>query len=201
MSEFARLLAAALAGDPVARGDLLERLRPRIVLWATVRLSRELRAKVDPEDVAQLVLLAVHDGLDRFAGTGEKPFLAWVFSIAEHRVIDLARHFGASKRTPEGDGSIADELARARSGRRSFSRTSPSEAAARSDEIARMHAAMDALPETHRDILRLRDLEEREYPEIVQRLQLKSVGAARTMHCRALVALRDAMDDTGKQSS
>jgi len=201
MSETARLLAAALARDPVARGDLLERLRPRVVLWAAVRLSRELRAKVEPEDVAQLVLLAVHDGLDRFTGATPKQFYAWVFSIAENRVVDLARHFGASKRTPDESAAIAEELTRARSERRSFSRTSPSEAAARSDEIARMHAALDALPDTHRDILRLRDLEERDYPEIVERLQLKSVGAARTMRCRALVALRHAMDHTGNQNS
>src|SRR5262249_56646833 len=51
-------LASALAGSAESRGELLERLRPRLVLWASARLSSALRSKVEPEDVAQGILLA-----------------------------------------------------------------------------------------------------------------------------------------------
>lgn len=197
-SETARLLGGALARDPVALGDLLERLRPRVVLWAATRLSADLKARVDPEDVAQLVLLAVHQDFDRFAGRDQRQLLAWVFSIAENRVRDLARRFGAAKRTPADEQGIALELADARAEARSFSRTSPSEAAARNEAVERMRKAMDTLHETQRTILRLRDLETHGYEEIVAAMGLASVGAARTLRCRALIALRDAMDAGGE---
>ena len=35
---------------------LLERLRPRLVLWASARMSPGLRAKLEPEDAAQEIL-------------------------------------------------------------------------------------------------------------------------------------------------
>ena len=87
------LLLNALDGSKDARGDLLERLRPRIVLWASARLSADLRAKIEPEDVAQEVLLSVHKGLDAFDDTGEKPFFAWLFRVAENRIRDFVDYF------------------------------------------------------------------------------------------------------------
>src|SRR5262245_36725566 len=75
---------ARLGGDR-ERNDLLERLRPRIVLWAAARLSPAMRAKVEPDDVAQEVLMAAHRGLAGFQGTDHRAFLAWVFKIGENR--------------------------------------------------------------------------------------------------------------------
>lgn len=198
-SETARLLRAALARDPVARGDLLERLRPRVVLWAATRLSADLRAKVDAEDVAQMVLLSVHRDFEGFEGGDHARLLAWVFSIAENRVRDVARHFGAMKRS-SGDGDpVAEDLAHARAEPRAFSSTSPSSAAARTEALDRMHRALGTLPEAQRTILRLRDLEMRGYDEIVAAMGLPSTGAARTLRCRALISLRDAMDGGGRR--
>jgi len=192
-SETARLLGAALVRDSDALGDLLERLRPRVVLWVATRLSAELKARIEAEDVAQLVLLSVYTGFGRFAGRERSQLFAWVFSIAENRIRDVARHFGAAKRAHEGESDFEAELARARSGARTFSRTSPSQAAARTEALDRMHLALATLPAMQQAILRLRDLELRTYEEIVETMGLASTGAARTLRCRALIALREAM--------
>ncbi|MHC4940316.1 MAG: RNA polymerase sigma factor [Planctomycetota bacterium] len=191
IGDTAHLLGAALAQDAKALGELMERLRPRIVLWAATRLSPALKAQVEPEDVAQLVLLAIHRDFASFAGNDQPSFLAWVFSIAEHRVQDLARHFGAAKRSLEG---MEMELAEARAEVRSFTQTSPSEVAGRNEALAQMHAALATLPERHQTVLRMRDLEMRSYEVIAQRMGLASIGAARTLRCRALVDLRQAME-------
>lgn len=198
-SETAHLLGAALARDPTALGDLLERLRPRLLLWSATRLSPELKAHVDAEDVAQLVLLAIHRDFARFAGSNRAQFFAWVFSIAENRIRDLARHFGAAKRSAANGDFVDAELAEARAEARRFSRTSPSQAAIRKEALDRMHAALATLPEPQQTILRLRELEMRGYDEIVERMKLPSAGAARTLRCRALVVLRLAMDRGGSQ--
>lgn len=194
--ETGRLLDAALARDDGALGDLLERLRPRLVLWAATRLSPELKAHVDPEDVAQIALLAVHRDFAGFTGSDGGRLLAWVFSVAENRIRDLSRRFGAGKRTP----AAADEVARALAGRRRFSQTSPSQAAVRSEAVRRMHRAIERLSETHQTIVRLRNLEMRDYDEIVAAMELASVGAARTLHCRAMIALRHAMQAEGGEA-
>ena len=61
-----------------------------------------------------------------------------------------------------------------------------------------MYEALQHLPEEQRTILRLRDLEVRGYNEIVEKMNLPSAGAARTLRCRALIALREAMGVEGK---
>ena len=90
------LVERAAGGDAIAQGDLLERLRPRLVLWCANRMAAALRAKVQPEDVAQEVLLALHKALPAFEARGGRAgFLRWVFRIAENRIRDLVDHHGA----------------------------------------------------------------------------------------------------------
>jgi len=171
-------LDEALDGDAEARGLLLERLRPRLCLWASTRLSPAIRAHVDPEDVTQEILLAVHRGLDDFEARGEREFHAWVFRIAENRVRDLADYAGAKKRqaapiTP-------------------FSQTSPSTAAMKTETFTRVHRALATLPEDHQRVIRLRYLEEREVSEVAERMD-RSENAVRILYCRALKALKTAL--------
>src|SRR4029077_18395091 len=51
-----QLLDAAAHGDDLARGQLLERHRPRLRRMVAVRLDRRLAARVDPSDVVQETL-------------------------------------------------------------------------------------------------------------------------------------------------
>lgn len=195
--ETARLLGAALAKESESLGLLLERLRPRIVLWAASRLSPELRAKVEPDDVAQIVLLAVHRSFAQFGGADEGQLLAWVFAIGNNRIKDLARYFGADKRRSEAEEQgIGRDLMSARAEARCFSQTSPSQAAVRRESLTQMRRALQSLEEPQRSVLRMRDLEMRSYHEIVEELNLVSESAARTLRCRALIALRRAMQRT-----
>lgn len=171
-------LAGALAGSEEARGELLERLRPRLVLWAAARLSASLRSKVEPEDVAQDILLAVHRDFGSFEGTDPKSFYRWFFTVAENRIRDLASHFGALKR------KLPPPL--------SFSQTSPSTAAARTEEVARLMRAIQSLPDSHRDAITLIRIEERSVEDAASILG-KSENAVRILYCRALKELRAAL--------
>lgn len=175
-----RLIVKALeTGDEAHRGDMLEYLRPRLVLWATSRLSPGLRAKLEPDDVAQEALMAVHRGIDSFQGTNHRAFLAWMFKIAENRIRDLADHHGAKKRQriePSTD----------------FSQTTPSTTIARSEEVQRVAAALEQLPEDYAEVIRLRRFEEMPVAEIAE-LKGTSANAVRIRYCRALKALKEAL--------
>ena len=170
----------ALAGDSAARGEFLERMRPRLVLWAATRMSAQLRARVEPEDLAQEVLLALHADLDGFDGRADRSFFAWVFRVAENRIRDQAAYHGAQKRqTPEP---------------RSFSQTSPSQAFARKEQAARLLRAIESLPEDYRSVSACAAFEERSVAETATSMQ-RSERAVRTLYWRALGRLRDALGE------
>jgi RNA polymerase sigma-70 factor (ECF subfamily) len=184
ISETQILVERAAQGDELAAGDLLERVRPRLVLWCANRMSPKLRAKLQPEDVAQEVLIRLHRSLGTFRPHGgRRAFLGWMFTVAENRIRDLVDHHGALKRR-----TIVP---------RSLSQTSPSVAAARKENIQLLREAMEDLSADHRSVLQLRRIEERDVEEVA-RLMKRSPGATHTLYWRALGALRQAMRKRGR---
>lgn len=173
-------------GDAAAREALLERLRPRLVLWAAARLGPKLRGETEPEDVAQEALLAVHRRLDEFKGDDRRAFLGWIFTVAENRIRDLADRAGAGKRQ------------RAELPRRE--QTSPSQAAARAELAGHLAEAVARLEEPHRQVIQMRRFEELEVREIARRLD-RSENAVRILYCRAITALREGMKQEGRDSA
>ncbi len=174
-----QLIREALAGDRADSGVLLEHLRPRLVLWVAARMSRDLLTKVEPEDLAQDTLMAVHKALPKFDGNSERRFLGWVFRIAENRIRDQVSLFRATKRQVLPPPH-------------SFTQSSPSTAATRTEQVSRVLEAMAVLSPEHRDVVRLRRLEERETKEIAE-LMDRSENAVRILYCRALKSLRAAL--------
>lgn len=184
--ETTRLLVRAREGDGAAREELLERLRPRLVLWASARLGPALRAEAEAEDIAQEALLAVHRRLDEFRGDDRRAFLGWLFTVAENRIRDLADRAGAEKRRPA-------ELPRR-------AQTTPSQAAARREMAVRLAAAVARLSEPHRQVIQMRRFEEMDVPEIAKALD-RSENAVRILYCRAIAELREGMKQEGRESA
>jgi RNA polymerase sigma factor (sigma-70 family) len=181
--ETTRLLVRARDGDAEAREALLGRLRPRIVLWVSARLGARLSAEVEPEDVAQDVLLALHQRLDEFRGDDRRALLAWIFTVAENRIRDLADRAGAAKRR------------RAETPRRE--QTTPSQAAAREELARKLAEAVARLDEPHRQVIQMRRFEEMEVPEIAGRLA-GAVYAVRILYCGGGAGLRGAIKLAGR---
>ena len=179
-SETGRLIREMLEGNRTAREALLGQLQPRLTLWAASRLSDAMRARLEPGDAAQEIMLTVHRDLDRFEGSEPKAFTRWLFTVAENKLTDLARYEGAKKRQPR-------EL-------REETQTSPSVRAARQDALDRMVGRLAKLSVEDRGVIRMRYLEELSYEEVAAALQV-SVGTARVRVCRALQALREEMSE------
>lgn len=172
-------LRAALGGSSEALSRLLERLRPRLVVWVAGQLSPTLKGEVEPEDLVQEILFAVHRDFAGFEERGEGSFYRWLFTLGRNRIRDLADRVGAEKR-------------RARAPISAPSQTTPSGAASRREEVARMLRAMESLPERHREVLLLVKLEERPVDEVAALLRV-TPNAVRVLHCRALKELRAAL--------
>lgn len=176
------LVQLVRSGDASAREKLLQRLRPRLVLWAATRMSAELRARLDPEDVAQEVLLAVHKDIDRFDGEADRRFFAWLFTVAENRVRDLAGHFAAAKRRDVEPETVAEP--------------GPDVVVMRKEETARVRDALSKLSPDHRRVIQHIRLEERDVADVA-RLLGRTDNAVPILYCRALKELRAALTRDG----
>ena len=174
------LIDGALGGSARARSRLLERLRPRIVLWVSSRLSAQLREVVDAEDVAQEILISVNLGLDKFENRGDRAFFAWLFKIAANRIRDLSDYANAEKRKPIEPIAV--------------SHTTPGSAAIRTEAFERLHEALLCLPRDYRRVIELRRLEERDISEVAAAMD-RSENAVRVLYCRALKALKQFLED------
>ena len=180
-NETGRLIEQVLMGVSDAPQGLWRHLRPRLVLWASTRLSPALRAHLDADDAAQHILTSLHESLPQFQGQDASTFLGWVFKIAEHRLADLGKHHASLKRTPTGKQPPSPREC-----------PSPSEGAVRSEALANMRRHLASLAPNEAEALRLRYLEARDYRQIAALWQCDA-RTARVRVCRALKALRTRM--------
>ena len=88
-AELSRLLRAAIAGDERAYADFLHRIAA--LVRGFVR-RKVVQGGVDPEDVVQETLLAIH--VKRHTWRSDAPVLPWVFAIARFKLIDAFRRRG-----------------------------------------------------------------------------------------------------------
>lgn len=130
---------------------------------------------MEPEDLAQEILLGVHGSLDAFDGDSAGAFYGWVFRIAENRIRDAVDHFGALRRRPVE--------------RAPRDATTPSVAAFRGEIVARVRDAVARLADDHREVVRMHLLEGRDVADVAQAMG-RSPNAVRVLYCRALRALR-----------
>jgi RNA polymerase sigma-70 factor (ECF subfamily) len=101
------LVHRAVDGDEQATHDLLAHVHPLALRYCRTRLSRlPGDARHFVEDLAQEVCVAVLLALPRYKDTG-RPFEAFVFAIAGHKVADLQR---AAMRHPGSTAVPSDEM-------------------------------------------------------------------------------------------
>ena len=88
-SELVRLLHASLAGDEQAYREFLRRAA---LIVRAVAQRKVGKGPIDPEDIVQETLLAVH--LKRHTWRREAPVTPWLHAIARHKLIDAFRRRG-----------------------------------------------------------------------------------------------------------
>jgi RNA polymerase sigma-70 factor (ECF subfamily) len=140
------LAVRAQAGDEAAFVELVERYSPRLRYFL-----RKLVGRSDVEDQLQEVWLDVFRHLPRLADP--QALRAWLYRIARDRAFGRLRK---SRREEPLDDSQAIDPAAANGDL--FT----------AEDAARIHAALDRLPEDQREVLVLRFLEEMSYEEIAR---------------------------------
>jgi RNA polymerase sigma-70 factor, ECF subfamily len=170
-------VGAAVDGDPRAIDRVLASIRPLVVRYCRARVGRQERSFASADDVAQEVCLAVLTALPGYRDQG-RPFLAFVYGIAAHKVADAHRAAGRNRSEPVAD--VPDEPE---------TDAGPEQRAMQQDLTRRMRDLLDVLPDKQRDIVLLRvvvGLSAEETAEAVG----STPGAVRVAQHRALARLR-----------
>ncbi|MCM2580428.1 sigma-70 family RNA polymerase sigma factor [Streptomyces sp. MTZ3.1] len=175
------LVQRAVEGDEQATHDLLAHVHPLALRYCRTRLSRlpgDARHFVD--DLAQEVCLAVLCALPRYRDTG-RPFEAFVFAIATHKVADLQR---AAMRGPGSTAIPSDEMPE-----QPDDSLGPEERALLSSDAEWAKKLLANLPEHQRELVLLRVAVGLTAEETGHLLGM-SPGAVRVAQHRALSRLR-----------
>ncbi len=193
-------IAGARRGDLVAQDELFGRYRNYLALIARMSLSRRLRGKLDASDVVQDVFFNAHKGFGAFRGETPEELVAWFKQILVNRLADANRRFVDNQRRQVGrERSLEQMIERSSDALRNLPAahvTSPSHGAERRETGAIVADALTALKDDDREVIILRSLEEREWPEIAQRMD-RTTDAVRSLWSRALQRLGDVLEEKG----
>ena len=93
------LVRAALDGDRDAVDGVLRWIRPLVLRYCRARVGSQEKSFASADDVAQEVCLAVFTALPSYRDQG-RPFLAFVYGIAAHKVADARRSAARNRAEP-----------------------------------------------------------------------------------------------------
>ena len=138
------VVADAVAGDRNALREVLETIRPIVVRYCRARVGTVDRGGLSADDVAQEVCLATLTALPRYKDRG-RPFLAFLYGIAAHKVADAHRAAGRDLAFPTENLPERWSI-----------EAGPEQRALQSDSAGRMSELLETLPAKQREILILR---------------------------------------------
>lgn len=168
------LVRRAQAGDQAAFVAIYEQYQPPVYTYVYYRVGEAALA----EDLTAEVFVRLVDKIHTFT-PGERPILAWLYTIAGNLITDHYRHNGRVTLLP------LDE-------ERDVSEVDPAQLAQSHLAQEKLLAAMRQLTEEQRQVVLLKFVDRRSNAEVGAILG-KSEGAIKALQHRALAALRRAL--------
>lgn len=164
--ELATLLRTAIAGDEKAYCEFLRRAAELVRVFARRRI---VQGGVDPEDIVQETLLAIH--AKRHTWRSGEPVTPWIYAIARYKLVDAFRRQGSRSEVDIED--LADSLA------------APTPETISDREIGR---ALDMLAPGQRSVVAAVSVEGRSVGETAQALGMSEPAVRVALH-RGLAAI------------
>jgi RNA polymerase sigma-70 factor (ECF subfamily) len=185
--EESELVQKASRGDQAAIDILLERHLPTLRAFVRLRAGRLIRAKESHSDIVQSVCREVLQAGEAFEYRGEAAFKRWLCTTALRKLVERQRYYGRDKRDAAREASpgTSDQMQLLDSYRTMFT---PSRGAVAREELQRLEAAFDELPEHYREVIimdRMLGIPQREIAEHMGKTEV----AVQRLLTRALVKL------------
>jgi RNA polymerase sigma-70 factor, ECF subfamily len=178
ISDREALVSAAVNGNPAAIDGVLRWIRPLVLRYCRARVGGQDRTFTSADDVSQEVCIAVLTALPTYRDQG-RPFLAFVYGIAAHKVADAHRSAARNRAEPVPDVPDVTDL------------TDGPEAHVMNGEFAgRMSRLLESVSDKQREILHLRVVVGLSVEETAEAVG-STPGAVRVAQHRALTRLRE----------
>ena len=172
-----------LTEDPAVWDDLIAGLDPAsLLVLIEMRSSRALLARHSAEDILQSALAHLWRDRAKLEWRGRRAFRNLFLTIVDNRIRDLAERENAQKRGGGNQAVNASVLCGVGSGdgfMPACASTTPGAALLRRERAGAMLEALDALPEDHRYMVRMRLLEQRPMADIAQEMGIGLSAAYR----------------------
>jgi RNA polymerase sigma-70 factor (ECF subfamily) len=178
------LVKRVRGGDQRAFKLLVERYQRKVYAVALGML----KDKEEAMDVSQEAFIKVYKYLDHFKG--DASFYTWLYRITVNICIDIIRkRAGAGGEAVEFDETMPMDVSEANIGALgSRLGTNPQKSALRRELAEKIQEALAAVPEKHRAILLLREVEGMSYEDLSRTLDIpKGTVMSRLFHARAKV--------------
>ena len=102
--ETLRLVREAKGGDAGSFGALYEKIAPALYTWADLRIRKEFRQHVSPEDVVQEVWCRAWKIFEKF-DPDNGSFRYWIFRVAKNVLYEALRVLKDPGTSPGGGGT------------------------------------------------------------------------------------------------
>jgi RNA polymerase sigma-70 factor (subfamily 1) len=191
------LADAAVAGDTAALEQLLLLKFPVLERHVEPRIPADARRQLGVDDVLQEVLTQAFRDIKQFQYHDDSSFLAWLKTIADHRLADALKRIGRKKRGGDqhrltsGDFAKTSTVAMFLDIVAHDSRV-PDDSAVRREATQAIHIALASLPENQREVLFARYIEGLEVEKIAERTG-RTAAAVRGLIKRGKEGLAEAM--------
>lgn len=171
----------------------LDQYRGYLLALARTSLPAALSRKLDPSDVVQQTLLRACRGWDHFRGSTDPELAGWLRQVLRNTLVDVIREYGGPTRDANLERSLDATLADSSAAIDRLAASSVGRDVARRDEVARLLAALEALPRDQRAAVELHHLARLTVSEVAIRLGRTEASVAGLLR-RALRTLRTSFD-------
>lgn len=154
---------------PRSPAERLESMRSYLRLLARLQLDPRLQGKLDPSDLVQQTFLQAHQAWQQFRGATEAELAGWLRQILARILAHAIRDLGRAKRDVALERSLEAALGASSARLESWlagEQPSPSEHADRNEQVVRLAAALESLPDAQREALVLHYWQGRSVAEI-----------------------------------
>ncbi len=189
------------ADPPPAIEALLERHLPALRAFVRLRTAKAIRDRESQSDLLQSICRELLEGEARFDYQGEAQFRNWLYTAALRKLTERDRYHRAQAR------DVAREV-RMQAGADSAAAvvdlyatvTTPSVHAASAEEMARIEAAFERLPEQQREVITLARIVGLPHKDIATQLGLSEANCRQLLR-RGLVRLETILDGMRQQGA
>ncbi len=179
---------------PLPDGRRLERYRDYLRLLARLQLDPRLQGKIDPSDVVQETLLKAHRNLDQFRGRTDAELAAWLRRILVNNLADAVRKYQREVDAACALAAGVEESSARLEAWLAESGPSPSDLAARDEQLLRTAEALARLPDDQRRAVELHYLQDASLAEIAAATGRTEASVAGLLR-RGLQKLRELLDE------